>query len=29
MPDYLKEGLEIFFAEDYATVFDVAFSTGQ
>lgn len=29
MPDYLKEGLEIFFAEDYATVFDVAFSSSH
>jgi Lon-like ATP-dependent protease len=29
MPYYLKEWLEIFFAEDYATVFDVAFSKGQ
>ena len=25
MPDYLKEGLDIYFAEDYETVFDVAF----
>ena len=25
IPDYLKEGLEIHFAEDYQTVFDVAF----
>lgn len=29
MPDYLKDGLEIFFAEDYANVFDVAFSSSK
>lgn len=27
IPDYLKEGLSVFFAEDYSTVFDVAFGT--
>lgn len=26
IPDYLKEGLEVHYAEDYGTVFDVAFS---
>jgi Lon-like ATP-dependent protease len=25
MPDYLKEGLEVHFAEDYSNVYDVAF----
>jgi len=25
MPDYLKEGLEVHFADDYSTVYDVAF----
>jgi len=29
MPDYLKEGLETHFAEEYETVFDVAFSSEQ
>lgn len=27
MPEYLKEGLEVHFAEDYETVFEVAFGT--
>lgn len=27
IPDYLKEGLEVHFAEDYLTVFNVAFGT--
>merc|ERR1712125_270655 len=27
MPDYLKEGLEVHYAEDYDTVYDVAFPT--
>jgi ATP-dependent Lon protease len=29
MPDYLKEGLEVHFAEDYSTVYDVAFSSDS
>lgn len=29
IPDYLKEGLEIHFAEDYSTVFDVAFGASD
>jgi len=27
MPDYLKDGLEVHFAEDYSTVYEVAFSS--
>ena len=29
MPEYLKEGLEIHFAEEYSTVFDVAFGNKR
>jgi Lon-like ATP-dependent protease len=29
MPEYLKEGLEVNFAEDYQTVFDVAFGDNR
>jgi ATP-dependent Lon protease len=25
IPGYLKEGLEVYFADDYSTVYDVAF----
>ncbi len=27
IPKYLKEGLEVYFAEDYQTVYDVVFGT--
>jgi Lon-like ATP-dependent protease len=27
IPEYLKDGLDVHFAEDYQTVFDVAFGT--
>lgn len=29
MPEYLKDGLEVFFAEDYETVYEVAFSSNH
>jgi len=29
MPDYLKEGLEVFFADDYSTVYEVAFLSNK
>ena len=29
MPEYLKEGLEVYFAEDYQTVYDVAFGNKR
>lgn len=29
IPDYLKDGLEVHFAEDYQTVFDVAFGMPE
>ena len=29
MPDYLKEDLEVHFAEDYSDVYDVAFGKGD
>lgn len=29
IPEYLKEGLEVYFAEDYQTVFEVAFGTKR
>ena len=29
IPDYLKEGLEVFFADDYSNVYEVAFLSNQ
>lgn len=29
IPDYLKDGLEVYFAEEYSTVYDVAFGTKR
>ena len=29
IPEYLKEGLEVHYADDYSTVFDAAFSSSQ
>jgi len=29
IPDYLKEGLEVFFADDYSTVYEVAFLSNK
>jgi ATP-dependent Lon protease len=29
IPEYLKEGLEIRYAEDYETVYDVAFGNAR